>query len=456
MKRSSNIDQILQKLSKGELISIIAQIAERDEQLRNTLLLQYGEGDDKQRLSAYSKLIKSTVKSYKGRERYISYRETYKFATDMIDLLHNFDSMNNLKLALDAAFLMLEEAIEAFQYADDSNGDIGMLVDQTLQYVHALAYSLSDNDWSMREFMLKRLLGLRKQGVFDDWDEFQLLIYRICIELVNSEKLRNMLKAAIEDHVKDCAKQEFGRYTEEALLMMLYELLEIDSSSEELAKFRRKYIRLQAFRKLEIAIQMELGDYQAVIKLAQAGEKQDNSYRGLVLQWKKSRYEAYRRLGYKSEQSILAKELLLEGEYEYYEELKALEVGDPHEFYKNMITELKQRKGWGAQEIYLRLIAEHNDVAEMMEFVRLNPAVIEHYASVLLDHYTEEINQLYRAHIMSIAASASNRSNYRKVCEVIKRYKKLVGKEASSTLVAELKEKYPKRTAFLDELNRIK
>jgi len=265
-----------------------------------------------------------------------------------------------------------------------------------------------------------------------------------------------MLKAAIEQHIKECDKDEFGSYVIEALLMMLYEILETNSTSEELERFRRKYIGFAAFRKLEIAIQMERGDYHAVIKLAEAGEKQDQRYLGLVLRWKKARYEAYKQLGQGNEQVILAKELLHQGEYEYYDELKALDGGDPHEFYKNMVAELKQSKGWGAKEIYLRLIAEHHDVAEMMDYVRINPTMIEHYASGLLPHYTEEVSQLYHAYIMNMAASASNRSNYYKVCQTIKRYKKLVGKEASASLIAELEAKYPKRTAFLDELNRIK
>ncbi len=52
--------------------------------------------------------------------------------------------------------------------------------------------------------------------------------------------------------------------------------------------------------------------------MALEGEKQDKQYAGLVSNWKKIRYIAYKELLLKEEQEKLAKELLLAGDFEYY------------------------------------------------------------------------------------------------------------------------------------------
>jgi hypothetical protein len=54
------------------------------------------------------------------------------------------------------------------------------------------------------------------------------------------------------------------------------------------------------------------------------------------------------------------------------------------------------------------------------------------------------------------AKKASNRGDYKKVCSYIKAYKKAFGVIHSHKLVGELKQKYPRRPAFLDELGKIK
>ena len=42
------------------------------------------------------------------------------------------------------------------------------------------------------------------------------------------------------------------------------------------------------------------------------------------------------------------------------------------------------------------------------------------------------------------------------MCAIIKRYKKIAGKDNVKEIVSELKDKYAKRPAFIDELDKIK
>lgn len=91
-----------------------------------------------------------------------------------------------------------------------------------------------------------------------------------------------------------------------------------------------------------------------------------------------------------------------------------------------------------------------------MEFVRENPQSIERYASMLEDKFKDEVIEIYKRYIKSAANSSKNRSNYQRVCEIIKRYKKVAGKENQEKIINDLIALYRKRPAFVDELSKIK
>lgn len=187
------------------------------------------------------------------------------------------------------------------------------------------------------------------------------------------------------------------------------------------------------------------------------GEKQDKQYAGLVSKWKKIRYEAYKKLSQKKEQQKLAKELLFDGNFEYYKELKELSTGNETALYNSLKQELKESKGWGwrGRSIYLQLITQEKDLDEIMAFVRKNPEIIEEYAGMLQEKFRDEVIELYKEHIKAAASSSKNRRDYQSVCVIIKRYKKMAGKKNQETIINELTAFYKKRPAFVDELSKI-
>lgn len=62
---------------------------------------------------------------------------------------------------------------------------------------------------------------------------------------------------------------------------------------------------------------------------------------------------------------------------------------------------------------------------------------------------------MYKFLIEKISDIANDRKQYKKVCKVIKRYKKLLVDIETYKVVKELQKKYQKRPAFVDELGKI-
>ncbi|HHV75109.1 MAG TPA: hypothetical protein GXX41_10830 [Thermoanaerobacterium sp.] len=451
-----SIKEVLNNLSKEELIKIIMDITENDEALKNSLIVRYSKGSYEQELEKSKKLIDSIVKKYTGREGFVSYRETYSFVNDMEDILRKSRNTDDILLASDIAFLLLNESIRAFQYADDSNGDIGLLVSETIDLIGDIVTDGSYLDDDLKDEIFNKLLTQIDNEILDEWNDYKIDLLRLCIEFADVEKLRNELIAKIKSIIAMNSGDEYKRYSNEKMLQILFEIIDTYGTDEEALEFIEKNLNYTSFRELLISKFMKEKKFNKVIELALEGEKKDKKYAGLVLKWKKIRYEAYKKLSLKEEQKKLAKELLFEGNFEYYNELKELIIGDKAEFYNNLKQELRKNDGWVSRNIYLKLIVEEKDLDEIMEFVKENPSIIEGYAEMLQEKFKDEVIEVYKKHIMAVANSSSNRKEYKKVCEVIKKYKKIAGNKNMEEIVDKLIALYKNKPAFVDELNKIK
>ncbi|PRX24056.1 putative Zn finger protein [Orenia metallireducens] len=457
--RKPAIKEVLETLCKEELIDIIVDIAKKDLTLKNNIILRYSKGNDGDELKKCQNLMDTIVRKYTKREGFIPYRETYYFVAELEELLGKIREIhqnNKLLLALDIAFVVLEEAIEAFQYADDSNGDIGGFVSQVIDLIDEIVATSENRDIKIRGKIFKRLLKESDNRVFDGWGEYRDSIIEISAKFAEIEEFRDELKLKIEDLVSKNLDGFYQRYHSEKLLLILFEIIDEYGSEEEAEEFIKANLEFTAFRELLIEKLIEEKDYSKVIELALEGESKDQQYLGLVSRWKKIRYRAYKGVGLKEEQEILAKELLFSGDFEYYQELKELHKDDEENFYNQIKEELKNDKGWHGKSIYLKLIVEEGDLAELMEFVRENPRTIEKYAEMLIDRYKDEVIEIYKKFIKLEAKSASNRKMYQKVCKKLENYKKIAGKEDLKELINELSITYKRRPAFLDELGKVK
>ncbi len=453
--KQPEIKEILSDLSKEELIRIILDITEKDVTLKNSLIVRYSRGNVEQQLIKCKNLIDSIVRKYTKREGFIKYRETSAYVYEMEDLLEKARDTYDTLLSLDIAFLLLNESIEAFQYADDSDGEIGSLVTETIEFIGEIAINSADLDIKLREEIFNNLLEQSDNNVFEGWEDYKIDILRLCTEFADVEYLREKLKIKIEHNLNKNSDSEYKRYINERMLQILFELIEDYGTEEEVLDFMMRNLKFTSFRQLLIDKYIEEKNYNKVIELAVEGEKQDKEYAGLILKWKKLRYEAYKKLLLKEEQEKLGKELLIEGNFEYYSELKEL-AADKEEFYKNLKEELKKGKGWYREDIYLKLITSQNDIDEIMEFVRENPSRIEEYAGKLQDKFKDEVIEIYKRYIKHAASYSSNRKDYQRLCGIIKRYKKISGNISQEEMINELMALYRKRPAFLDELSKIK
>ncbi|TYS17024.1 hypothetical protein FZC78_10365 [Rossellomorea vietnamensis] len=446
----STIQDILRNLSKEELISIIMDITNTDEVLANTLMMKYSHGDSE--LESCQKLIDEIVRKYTGHNALIAYRDTASFTSELETILHKARNTEDLSLASDISLLLLEEAVYSFQYADDSSGDIGHLVGQTLKTIEEIAME-SKGSACWEEVFLK-LLTFSKSEVFDGWEDYRVDLLTICLLAADEEAYRENLRSAIESLLKRDWDDDYSKYANESLLQLLYDVIEQYGTKEEAAQFVNDHLQFSSFRKRLLNNYLEKQDYQKVIEIALDGEEQDQELLGLLIKWKNFRYKAYQSLGLRQEQQMLAKELFLKGDFDYYYDLK--DLSESHDlFYEELKQELKSAKGRYDNHLFLKLLEVEDDQEELMKFIRENTAHIEKYAGKLAAHYEKEVLEIYRNYIFAEARLASNRSHYREICRKLKRYEGIAGKQKQKAIVDELMKLQKRKPAFIDELGSL-
>lgn len=448
------LSEVLQNLSKNELIKIIEDMASEDAVLEERLIFTYSKADHAQEIKACKRLIASIVDKYLRREGFISYRNAFPFANELGGVLEKGVRSNDSLLSIDIAFLVLNEGIAAFGYADDSDGDVGILVHEAIEMIDGIVQHSVDSGSDVKEELFNKLMQQCESSVFEGWEEFRTELLRIGFHFAENEQLRNKLRTKLENYIKNDAK---GRYQNEDLLKIVFDLINDYGSKQDAEQFITNHLHYEFFRDLLIKSLVDEKKYSKVIEVALEAEQKDSQYAGLVTKWKKVRYEAYKQLSKREEQFTLAMELFLGGDFNFYKELKELNNNEDVEiFYQRLKEKLKSDDGWKGRGLYLQLIQEENDVEELLDFVRNNPEYIEEYAELLSGTNKEDVVDIYQQFIHWKASHSSNRKNYREVCRKIKKFTKVAGKAKQVELVTELRFANLKRPAFIDELSKIR
>lgn len=339
-KQPSLID-VLNKLSKEELVNLIIEITNSDMVLKNNILLLYSEDSYEQEIEKCERLIYSIVNKYSRKNGYIEYNETYRFTSEMYIILEKARAIEDKLLVLDILFLLLNALIEAYQYADDSDGSIGGLVDEVFGEIEIIADEKEEYELKLRIDIFNKLLNKANDQIFDDWSNYKIDLLNICVEFADVKECREKLVNTIDKELNENNSDYSAKYMNVELLKIMFYIIDMFDSKEKADKFILDNIKYTYFKDLYIRKYIDEKNFDKVIKLTFEWEKSDSN-NASETKWKKVRYSAYKELSMENEQIELAKELLFAGNFEYYIELKELMNKNFEVFYKDLKSQLRE------------------------------------------------------------------------------------------------------------------
>lgn len=453
-----DIKKILSDQTKDELVELLMDIASEYEEIKRRIELDFTIGNDEDEINKSIALIHTYIDNNSNPWGFVSYgntSEAVKGAGMVLEKARHALKQNKTTHAVKLALCIAREMIDLLEGADDSDGLIGGMIDESFAFI---AEIIDDAELSpaQKENIFDQLMTESVQKRYDGWTDWTLDLLAKCSELADNRHLRNKL----ENHLVSMIEKEPGdswniKYLVEKINLIRYHMIEKYDGAKKTAEFIEQNLQYSDFRKMAIESAMKKKDYNQVITLALAGEEKDQGFPGLVAQWMGYRYQAYKLSGNVDEQRGIAMDFILKGDFEYYRELKnTYDTKEWPSVYPEIILRLKNQKQTQGH-VYTSILIEEGEKQKLCEYVKERPSAVEYFYKYLIPEFTEEVYGLFRQYIEQTAARANSRKGYQGVCAIIRNLRKAGGREQALEIKQRLFSQYANRPAFRDELSRV-
>jgi len=453
-----DIRGILAGRTKDELVEILANIADENEEIGRRIELSFFIGSGEEEIKQSVKLIRAYIRQNSDRHGFVDYENAYEAiegASLVLDKARADLKKKKITQAIDLTLCVIHEMVDLMESADDSDGVIGGAIEEALAFVGEITQA-GELNTSDKECVFRKLAEESISRRYEGWTDWKLNFLERCSELADTPTLRDecdkLLRLEVQNKDKDSWRNS---YLGEKINLIRYNMIEKNDGLEKARDFLNENLEYPNFRKMAIEGAMREQDYDSVERLALNGEKLDHDKCGLVKRWMEYRYAAYQKSGNLKKQRAVAMEIILDGSFEYYMELKrTYSANDWLSVYPQIISQLEdQKKTYYA--LYSQILIEETEKHKLLEYVEERPSEVGSYYIYLLPEFKQEVCGMFLQNIEQAAERSSNRKEYQRVCATIRSLKTAGGKEQAEQVKQKLLIKYPNRPAFRDELSKV-
>jgi hypothetical protein len=439
---SQQVKELLNAISHKELIEFVQENSKKDKKFRNYFLASFGHLSQNQSKKSYQKQIHSILQSAAGRDGWIGWSDMKYVVNTTEPFLENakkYLANNNFENVFFISTALLEEMTEAFQYGDDSNGDLGYFIESAMELLSNLTQEKLPN--SLKQELFEYCISSFNKKLFKGWD-WHLGMLRTACELIDKE--------SDADIILDCLDSVNGDYERERAQSFKLDLLRKFKDEKEVEKYINKHISNSSIRTKEIEKAFANENFDRVTKLSKDGLECDKKDKpGLVKVWynwllkvAQSKNETTKIIEY-------ARFLFIDNfhpEQDYHQILKDnIEDKNWHPFIEEIIKEITPKNGWTYTELIRKIYIKEEWWDRL--FLMLKQNLAKDYSLELIELYSERITNYVEKYI--------GRNHYQTACKYLRRVKKMGGNEQVNDLIELFRKQYPQRKALMDELNRV-
>jgi len=292
------------------------------------------------------------------------------------------------------------------------------------------------------------MIGASKETLESILNKLDLALVPLCCDGDNQTRLESHLRS-LDNGGKNNWSRDFNIRQKQMIQFKI-----ISQFDGELAarNFIQQNLDNYDFRRIAIEHASSAGHYENVIALCIEGESIHSQSPGYVRQLQLLRYAAYEAAGHKPEMKTLAYELLLDGDFAYF--LKYKDLHTKEEWLPAFYDVLDKIEARNIRGIYVEIIKHEKHKPRLLTYCKQHQYAIASLHTYLLPEYQHEVEQMFTEYIRQQAAIANSRSQYREVCNLIKTCEGACP-GATDAVRTEIKEKYFKRPAFMDELRKV-
>jgi len=458
LESKQELKEVIEKIPENELRSILEQLAEESESLRNHILLKFSSSVSERQIISLKKEIDGIAYRYSDRGGFVDWRNAGDYISAMEEFLYN-----NVQTMIDRACYMqaFELANHVFitignQDIDDSAGGTTMAANTCYEFWKQILKKCTESD---KKRMFQWFEKHQADGTVIDYMEDYISDF-LMNEFQDRELLEQKLQMLDEmiDKAKektDCGNWYSVQYGYENNILKRLEIMnKLGYSKKEIQKYKEKNRRFSTVRRLEIEEFMEKGEISKAIQVLNESKVLDKEYPGLVAQYSAkliTLYDMTKMNKEYKEELVFQVFSCRQDNLEYANKLKG--ICEPGEWEIHRENILKGKTGWQiryplleAEGMYERLL---NEVAEGGSIF-----LLDQYEKVLKKKFPEQVRDTYAAYIRKQADVVSDRKRYKELIRYLKKLKSYPdGKEMAVKIANEWKAYY-RRPAMMDELRK--
>lgn len=236
-------------------------------------------------------------------------------------------------------------------------------------------------------------------------------------------------------------------------------LLKYDAQKAD--EYLRSNLANSDFRRTAISSAFEIKDFNKAVLLTEDGIKYDADKPGLVFEW----YNWLLRIAQaqKDVPRIIeyARYLFIDGyrsEQDYYSIMKTnIKPEDWKPFVEKLIIDLRKSERGRNESLILSVFIREEWWDRLMSAVKKMryPEQIENYENYLSKDYSPELIDLYLSSLKLCLDHCSDRNAYIRLCRFLQRIINLGGERKVLDFVTMVRQKYPRKRALMEELDKI-
>ena len=435
----------------------IIEQCKQDKKFRNFFLVTFGHINQKLDAEFYRNQIKEIVKASSDKHGFIDWHNMKylnRALESLIEKLESYKLSNNFEQAFFLSATLLEEMTKAFDFADDSNGDIGYFVDTALEALHDIVSS--DNlDATLKKEIFEYCIQIYNKKLFSGWD-WHLGILEVAEKLVESEKEVDVLIS--------CLQKTKDGYETEAAQVTILNLLQKYKTPAEVHQFINKNISNYRIREIEIKRAIEDKNFEYAKKLCKDGIEIDQKEKpGLATDW-------YRWLLKIAQAENEVSEIIKQATYLFVNDSRSdedyfelMRENTASEKWDSDVEELiahiqsNSKNAWNSRSLIRKIYIKQQWWNRLFELLKQTESLenIETEEEYLAKDYASELIQMYSNRLKNYVEKFIGREHYQKACRYLRRMKKLGGETEVNSLIEHFRKTYPMRKALLDELNKV-
>jgi len=315
-QNSDELAKLLSKQPKEKLLKLLISLAADWPEVVDRIQAEFATGvGEKER---WLKLMSRFIEKAMDHHGFIDYRhcnQAVEGAYQVLERANQASDEQDYVLAVDLLLGIMAKMVDMLQFADDSSGCVGEVIDEVNSVFHQINDEMTDKNTMGICFQKVLLEAVAKR--YDGWSDMRFDLLGICAGLVASSQERAQLET-----VFDTASMS-SLYDKGAVVLLRYDLIRKFDGEQVAAEFLYHNRHFSSCREILLQKTMRAKQYAMAENLALEGEQQDNNLPGLVHQWKEQRFAIYELCGEMDKLRPIARELAIQGDFTYYQKLKS-------------------------------------------------------------------------------------------------------------------------------------